>query len=274
MKLFRHQSAGKVVPGLMDAQGKARSLTGLISDITVESIQTLKQLDVNALPLVEEPLRYLPPLNGTRQIIAAGLNYRQHAVESGMAIPSEPILFSKAISSLSGANDAILQPKGSVALDYEVELAVYIARDCFEVSRDEALSHVLGYAVANDVSERDFQIKRGGGQWIKGKGCPSFAPLGPWLVTADAVPDPQALTLSLSVNGEQRQHSSTADMIFSVAELISHTSQFMRLLAGDVLLTGTPQGVGMGFKPPRYLTKGDLLKLSITGLGEQQQRVM
>jgi 2,4-didehydro-3-deoxy-L-rhamnonate hydrolase len=279
MKLFRAQTAQGVTPGLIDAQGKPRSLKPHIADITPDTLarhalEQLKKLDVQSLPFIEAEFRYLPPINGTRQIIAAGLNYRQHAIESGMPIPTEPILFSKAITSLSGANDDIVLPKGSVATDYEAELAVIIGRDCYDITLSEALNHVAGYCVANDVSERDFQLKRGGGQWLKGKSSPTFTPLGPWLVTADEVPDPQTLALKLTVNGELRQHSSTQDMIFSVAELIAHTSQFMRLLPGDVLLTGTPQGVGMGFKPSNYLRKGDNILVSIGELGVQTQRVM
>jgi 2,4-didehydro-3-deoxy-L-rhamnonate hydrolase len=277
MKLFRHQAAHGIVPGIMASDNTPRSLVPHLSDITprtLENLSDMAKLDVHKLPLIEEPLKYLPPINGIRQIIAAGLNYRQHALESGMAIPVEPILFSKAITSVCGANDDIVMPRLSVATDYEAELAVIIGRDTYEVALQDALRYVAGYCVANDVSERDFQLKRGGGQWLKGKSSPSFTPLGPWLVTADEVPNPQSLTLSLSVNSEQRQHSSTADMIFNVAELVSHASQFMRLLPGDVLLTGTPQGVGMGFKPPRYLQRGDSVRLSISGLGEQQQRVV
>jgi 2,4-didehydro-3-deoxy-L-rhamnonate hydrolase len=279
MKLFRTHTSEGITPGLIDEHGKPRSLRKHIADITpdtlsAESLAKLKAIDVQSLPFIEAEFRYLPPINGTRQIIAAGLNYRQHAIESGMAIPSEPILFSKAITSLSGANDDIVLPRGSVATDYEAELAVIISRDTYDIALNEALNHVAGYCVANDVSERDFQFKRGGGQWLKGKSSPSFTPLGPWLVTADEVPDPQTLELKLTVNGELRQHSSTQDMIFSVAELIAHTSQFMRLLPGDVLLTGTPQGVGMGFKPADYLRKGDTLLVSISELGVQAQRVM
>jgi 2-keto-4-pentenoate hydratase/2-oxohepta-3-ene-1,7-dioic acid hydratase in catechol pathway len=277
MKLFRHHSASGIVPGLMDSDNKPRSLAAYLGEITPQTLSCLgdiASIDIGKLPLIEEPLKYLPPIHGIGQIIAAGLNYRKHAVEAGMAIPLEPILFSKAITSLSGANDDIRLPRGSVATDYEAELAVIIGRDCYEVDTKDALSHVAGYCIANDVSERDFQMKRGGGQWLKGKSCPTFTPLGPWFVTADEVPDPQALTLKLSVNGEERQNSSTQDMIFDVATLVSHTSQFMRLVPGDVLLTGTPQGVGMGFKPPRYLNKGDVLSVSIERLGVQTQRVV
>jgi 2,4-didehydro-3-deoxy-L-rhamnonate hydrolase len=278
MKLFRAQTSDGITPGLIDAQGKPRSLKHHIADITCDTLSSeidkLKKIEVQSLPLIETTLRYLPPINGIRQIIAAGLNYRQHALESGMAIPTEPILFSKAITSLSGANDDIVLPRGSVATDYEAELAVIIGRDTYDINVNDALGHVAGYCVANDVSERDYQLKRGGGQWLKGKSSPNFTPLGPWLVTCDEVLNPQALEIKLSVNGEQRQHSSTADMIFGVAELIAHASQFMRLLPGDVLLTGTPQGVGMGFKPPNYLRKGDSLLMSISSLGEQRQSVL
>ncbi len=279
MKLFRALSSHGITPGLIDTQGQPRSLSAHIADITPDTLSTdsmakLAQLDAQSLPLMEGALHYLPPINGTRQIIAAGLNYRQHALESGMAIPTEPILFSKAITSLSGANDAIVLPRDSIATDYEAELAVIIGRDTYDIALSQALKHVAGYCVANDVSERDYQLRRGGGQWLKGKSSPSFTPLGPWFVTSNEVPDPQTLDITLSVNGQLRQHSSTADMIFSVAELVAHASQFMRLLPGDVLLTGTPQGVGMGFKPPNYLRKGDSLLVSIGNLGEQRQSVV
>jgi 2,4-didehydro-3-deoxy-L-rhamnonate hydrolase len=277
MKLFRHHSENGVVTGLIDPDNRPRSLANYLSEITPQTLSCLSDIagiDLKQLPLIEEPIKYLTPINGIRQVIAAGLNYRQHAQESGMPIPVEPILFSKTITSLSGANDYIVLPRQSVASDYEVELAVIIGRDTYDVALQDALQYVAGYCVANDVSEREFQLKRGGGQWLKGKSSPSFTPLGPWFVTADEVPDPQALELQLSVNGERRQHSSTADMIFGVAELVSHASQFMRLLPGDVLLTGTPQGVGMGFKPPRYLQRGDSLHLQISGLGEQFQTVI
>lgn len=281
MKLFRAQGATGVVPGVMDAQGVPRSLAGHITDITVTTLsqlESLRTLELGKLPEIKAPLHYLTPLHGIRQIIAAGLNYRQHAMEATMPIPVEPILFSKPISSLSGPNDDIVLPHAngvlSTATDYEAELAVIISRDCYQVSVDAALTFVAGYAVANDVSERDYQLKRGASQWIKGKCSPSFTPIGPWFVTADEVPDPQSLAISLQVNGEQRQSSNTRDMIFSVAELISHASQFMRLLQGDVILTGTPQGVGMGFKPPRYLRTGDRVQVKIEGLGEQQQQVV
>jgi 2-keto-4-pentenoate hydratase/2-oxohepta-3-ene-1,7-dioic acid hydratase in catechol pathway len=278
MKLFRALTALGITPGLIDAQGQSRSLKAHLTDITpdtlsTESLAKIEQLDAQSLPRMEGTLHYLPPINGTRQIIAAGLNYRQHALESGMAIPAEPILFSKAITSLSGANDDIVLPRDSIATDYEAELAVIIGRDTYDIALSQALQHVAGYCVANDVSERDYQLKRGGGQWLKGKSSPSFTPLGPWLVTSDEVPNPQALDIKLSVNGQLRQHCSTADMIFSVAELVAHASQFMRLLPGDVLLTGTPQGVGMGLKPPNYLRKGDSLLVSIGNLGEQRQSV-
>lgn len=278
MKLLRHGPLGQERPGVLDAQGRARDLSALLADLTPDRLSpsalgALAGVDASTLPLVPEGTRLGVPISGIRQFLAIGLNYRQHAIEAGMPIPAEPIVFSKGITSLAGPDDDLPHPQGSQALDYEVELGIVIGTAARHVTREQALAHVAGYVLANDVSERDWQLHRGG-QWIKGKSADGFGPLGPWLVTADELPDPQAIGLSLSVNGQMRQNSSTADMIFGVAEIVSHLSEFMTLLPGDVIVTGTPQGVGMGFKPPRYLKRGDVVELSSPQLGVQRQRVV
>ncbi len=281
MKLLRHGPPGQEKPGLLDAQGLARDLSGRIDDITPDrlapgalaDLQTWAAENAHTLPLVPTGTRLGVPLRGVRQFLGIGLNYRQHAIEAGMPIPSEPIVFSKSIACLAGPDDDLPLPQGSMALDYEVELGIVVGTEARRVDVARALSHVAGYVLANDVSERDWQLHRGG-QWIKGKSHDGFGPLGPWLVTADEVPDPQRVALSLSVNGHPRQDSSTADMIFGVAEILSHLSHFMTLLPGDVIVTGTPQGVGMGFKPPRYLRPGDVVELASPQLGRQRQRVV
>jgi 2-keto-4-pentenoate hydratase/2-oxohepta-3-ene-1,7-dioic acid hydratase in catechol pathway len=280
MKLLRHGPLGHEKPGVQDDQGCIRDLSSLVHDITPELLapQALSalQLQVQAhgasLPLVPAGTRLGVPIAGIRQFLGIGLNYRQHAIEAGMAIPTEPIVFSKSITALAGPDDELPLPPGSVALDYEVELGIVIGTTARRVALGQALQHVAGYVLANDVSERDWQLHRGG-QWLKGKCHDGFGPIGPWLVTADEIPNPQQLGLTLSVNGERRQDSSTADMIFGVAEIVSYLSQFMTLLPGDVIVTGTPQGVGMGFKPPRYLREGDVVELSSPQLGRQRQRV-
>lgn len=281
MKLLRHGPLGQEKPGLQDEQGQIRDLSGLVHDITPEvlspvALATLLQRVAAQganLPLVPQGTRMGVPIAGIRQFLGVGLNYRQHAIEAGMAIPTEPIVFSKSITALAGPDDDLPLPPGSVALDYEVELGIVIGSTARRVPQAQALAHVAGYVLANDVSERDWQLHRGG-QWLKGKCHDGFGPIGPWLVTTDEVPDPQQLGLKLSVNGEPRQDSSTADMIFGVAEIVSYLSQFMTLLPGDVIVTGTPQGVGMGFKPPRYLRDGDVVELSSPQLGRQRQRVV
>ena len=275
MKLVRYGAMGAEKPGLIDADGKVRDLSSVLTDITPEwlaedKLATLRAVDVASLPLVE-PKRFGVPVAGIRQCVAIGLNYRKHAEEAGMPIPEDPIVFFKAITSLCGPDDDTVMPKDSKALDYEVELAVVMGRTARSVSRADALDHVAGFAVSNDVSERDWQIKRSG-QWSKGKSFDSFCPLGPWLVTRDEV-KPQALEVQLSVNGEVRQKSTTADMIFDVAQIIAHVSEFMTLLPGDVLITGTPSGVALGMKPPRFLKVGDTVEVRIAGLGVQTQRV-
>jgi len=281
MKLVRHGPLGQERPGLCDEQGRIRDLSGLVPDWTPEqlapqALATLAQqvaAQADQLPLVPPGTRLGVPVAGIRQFLGIGLNYRQHAIEAGMAIPTEPIVFSKSITALAGPDDDLPLPMGSVALDYEVELGIVIGSTVRRVPRAQALEHVAGYVLANDVSERDWQLHRGG-QWLKGKCHDGFGPIGPWLVTTDEIPNPQQLGLKLSVNGELRQDSSTADMIFGVAEIVSYLSTFMTLLPGDVIVTGTPQGVGMGFKPARYLREGDVVELSSPQLGRQRQRVV
>ncbi|KAI3606246.1 2-hydroxyhepta-2,4-diene-1,7-dioate isomerase [Cupriavidus necator H850] len=278
MKLLRYGPAGQEKPGMLDAHGNLRDLSGLLRDIDTrliapEGLQALAALDPERLPQVRGEPRLGVPLNGIGKFIAVGLNYSDHAAEAGMPIPREPILFSKATSCISGANDDVVLPEGSVKGDWEVELGVVIGSLARGVSEADALRHVAGYCVINDVSEREYQLERGGGQWDKGKGFDTFGPIGPWLVSADEVADPQALDMWLEVNGEQVQAGNTRTMIFSVAQLVSYISRCMTLMPGDVIATGTPPGVGMGFLPPRYLKAGDAMRLGIAGLGEQLQNV-
>ncbi|WP_186398874.1 fumarylacetoacetate hydrolase family protein [Stappia sp. P2PMeth1] len=278
MKLVRYGPAGAERPGLVDAQGRIRDLSAHVEDIagatlSDEGLARIAALDPATLPLVEEGARIGPCVGGVGKFVCIGLNYSDHAAESGLDVPPEPIVFMKATSAICGPDDGIELPRGSVATDWEVELAVVIGRHAKYVSEAEALSHVAGYCVANDVSERDFQIKRAG-QWTKGKSADTFGPLGPWLVTRDEVADPQALSLWLDLNGTRMQTGSTATMIFGVAKVISYLSQMMSLHPGDVISTGTPPGVGMGIKPsPVYLKAGDRLALGIDGLGTQTQLV-
>lgn len=278
MKLLRYGPPGQEKPGLLDEQGRLRDLSAVIADLGPDqlsdaALDKLRQLAVNELPLVEGEPRLGSPVTGIRKFIAIGLNYADHALETGAAIPAEPVVFMKAISCIQGPGDELMLPRGSVKTDWEVELGLIIGKRTRYVSEDEALGHVAGYCVVNDVSEREFQKERGG-SWDKGKGCDTFGPIGPWLVTRDEVPDPQQLTLWLDVNGQPRQRGNTQTMIFSVAHLISYVSQFMTLEAGDVLITGTPPGVGMGMKPPTFLKEGDVVTLGVQGLGEQRQRVV
>lgn len=277
MKLVRTGQPGAERPGLIDAQGKVRDLSGVVGDITTsqlspDALARLAQVDATTLPVVEGA-RFGVPWTGIGKIIAIGLNYADHAAEAGMPIPAEPIVFLKANSSLNGPDDDVMLPYGSLKSDWEVELGVVIGSTARNVSREDALSHVAGYCVVNDVSEREFQIERGG-TWDKGKGCDTFCPVGPWLVTRDEVPDPQALGLWLEVNGERVQKGSTATMVFDVATVVSYVSRFMTLQPGDLIATGTPPGVGMGFKPPRFLKVGDTMRLGIEGLGVQAQKVV
>jgi 2-keto-4-pentenoate hydratase/2-oxohepta-3-ene-1,7-dioic acid hydratase in catechol pathway len=278
MKLLRYGAAGREKPGLLDRDGKIRDLSGTVVDIdgaalAPASLDRLRRLDPASLPLVSGDPRLGPCVGSISKIVAIGLNYRLHAQEAGAAIPSEPIFFMKAPSSICGPNDDVVIPKGSQKTDYEVELGIVIGSLARHVSEADARKHVAGYCVVNDVSEREYQIERLG-QWTKGKSADTFCPTGPWLVTADEVPDPGKLALWTEVNGERRQNSNTADLIFGVDEIVSYVSQFMTLLPGDVIPTGTPSGVGMGFKPPKFLKPGDRVRLSVEGLGEQNQRLV
>lgn len=278
MKLVRFGPAGTERPGLVDAQGRIRDLSAHVDDIagkalSDEGLARIAALDPASLPLVEEGTRIGPCVGQVGKFVCIGLNYSDHAAEAGLDVPPEPIVFMKATSAICGPDDGIELPRGSLATDWEVELAVVIGRHAKYVSEADALSHVAGYCVANDVSERDFQTKRAG-QWTKGKSADTFGPLGPWLVTRDEVSDPQALSLWLDLNGKRMQTGSTATMIFGVAKVISYLSQMMSLHPGDVISTGTPPGVGMGIKPaPVYLKPGDRLALGIDGLGTQTQLV-
>lgn len=278
MKLLRIGPKGQEKPAILDADGNVRDLSGRVPDfsgasVAFEALNSIRSLDVNSLPIVENPGRIGPCLASVPNFFCIGLNYAKHASEAGLDAPKEPILFSKASSALSGPDDPVIIPRGSTQSDWEVELGVIIGRTALYVSEDDALDYVAGYCVINDVSEREFQIERMG-QWIKGKSAPSFGPIGPLLVTADEVPDPQNLSLSLDLNGETVQDSTTADMIFSVREIISYMSQFMELQPGDIIATGTPSGVGMGMSPKRFLKPGDVMELRVEGLGAQRQEVM
>ena len=278
MKLLRYGPPGQEKPGLFDRDGKIRDLSGAVRNIDGETLapaalDRLRRLDPATLPLVSGSPRLGPSVGAVPKIVAIGLNYRLHAQEAGAAIPSEPIFFMKATSSICGPNDDVIIPKGSQKTDYEVELGIVIGSLARYVSLADARKHVAGYCVVNDVSEREFQIERGG-QWTKGKSADTFCPIGPWLVTAEEVPDPGKLALWTEVNGERRQNSNTGDLIFGVDEIVSYVSQFMTLLPGDVIPTGTPSGVGMGFKPPKFLKPGDRMRLSVEGLGEQDQRLV
>jgi 2-keto-4-pentenoate hydratase/2-oxohepta-3-ene-1,7-dioic acid hydratase in catechol pathway len=277
MKLLRYGPAGSEKPGLLDAEGKIRDLSAHLPDLTPErlsdeSLAALKKLDPQTLPLVNGAPRLGIPIAGTRQCVAIGLNYRKHAIEANMPIPEEPVIFFKAITSLSGPNDDIVLPPKSQATDWEIELAIIIGRKAQRAAEAQALDYVAGYAIANDVSERDWQIKRGG-QWSKGKSFDTFCPVGPWLVTRDELPNPQTMALELKVNGTVKQSSSTEDMIFGCAKIVAYCSQFMTLLPGDVIITGTPGGVGVARKPQEFLRAGDTVQLKIARLGEQTQRV-
>jgi 2,4-didehydro-3-deoxy-L-rhamnonate hydrolase len=278
MKLLRHGPVGAEKPGALDSDGNARDLSLLIPDfnpewMAPEKLAALSAIDLKRLPLVPKGARLGTPITGIRQFIAIGLNYRKHAQEAGLEIPKEPVVFTKALTCIAGPNDDVELPKDSVAGDWEVELGFVIGTRCKSVPIENALSHVAGYCLANDVSERDWQIKRNG-QWGKGKSFDGFGPLGPWLVTSDELPDPHTIELELAVNGKVVQKSSTADMIFSVAELVSYLSQFMTLLPGDVVITGTPAGVGLGMKPPQFLKRGDVMTLKAGPLGVQRQQVV
>ncbi|NBB97282.1 MAG: 2-hydroxyhepta-2,4-diene-1,7-dioate isomerase [Alphaproteobacteria bacterium] len=278
MKLVRFGPVGHEKPGMLDAEGRLHDLSGLVADfagpsVSLAALADLAARDLSAAPLVEGVTRLGPPLAWVPNFYCIGLNYAAHAAETGAAKPSEPVVFSKAVSSLAGPEDDIILPKGATKVDWEVELGVVIGAAALNISEADALDHVAGYVAVNDVSERTFQKDRGG-QWIKGKSAPSFGKIGPWFVTRDAVPDPQALELSLAVNGDARQDSTTSDMIFSVAEIVAYMSQFMRLIPGDVIATGTPSGVGLGMTPPQFLAPGDTVVLDVAGLGRQESRVV
>lgn len=277
MKILRYGPIGKEKPGILDAQGNIRDLSMLIDDwthttLSPMSLQAIRALDFSKLPQVDGTTRLGIPIANPRQFVAIGLNYRKHAEEAGLEIPREPVVFMKAITSLSGPNDDVVLPEGSIETDWEIELGFVIGKLARRVSVDSALEYVAGYCLSNDVSERDWQIKRNG-QWGKGKSFDTFGPIGPWLVTTDELRDPQKLAMELRVNGEIKQSSNTEDMIFSVAEIVSYLSQFMTLLPGDVVITGTPAGVGLGMKPQQFLKKGDVVTLAITGLGTQTQTI-
>ena len=276
MKLVRFGPKGREKPGLIAPDGTLRDLSGLVADIGWNELSAtgqrrLRQLNQFALPVVRGKPRFGVPFTGISKIVGIGLNYRAHALETRMPVPAEPVMFMKATTCINGPCDPILVPVGSTKLDWEVELGIVIGRETRQVAKARALDCIAGYCVFHDVSERAFQLERGG-QWDKGKGCDSFGPIGPWLVTRDEVADPQRLRLWLDVNGERMQDSSTADMIFSCAEIVSYVSRFMTLLPGDVICTGTPQGVGIG--RGRFLQPGDKVRLGVEGLGEQRQTVI
>jgi 2,4-diketo-3-deoxy-L-fuconate hydrolase len=278
MKLARYGRAGKEKPALVDGNGKLRDLSEVVSDIDADvlsprSLARLAKLKPESLPAVRGTPRIGPCLAEVGNFIAVGLNYADHAAESGMPVPKEPVLFTKAPSCVIGPNDDVMIPKGSTKTDWEVELAIVIGTRASYVSESQALSHVAGFCVCNDVSEREFQLERSG-QWVKGKSAPTFGPLGPWLVTPDEIKDVQGLGMWLDVNGQRMQTGSTKTMVFGVKTLISYISQFMILEPGDVITTGTPPGVGSGMKPQRFLKAGDTMSLGVDGLGQQAQQVV
>ena len=278
MKLLRYGPSGHEKPGLLDAEGNIRDISGIVSNIdssvlAPKRLAHLRKFSPAKLPLVRGNPRLGVPYTGISKFIAIGLNYSDHAAESNMPIPSEPIVFMKATTCITGPNDDVMQPKHSIKLDWEVELAIVIGTTARYVSEDEALEHVAGYTIVNDVSERNFQLERGG-SWDKGKGCDTFGPIGPLLVTTDEITDPHVLDMWLDVNGEKKQRGSTRTMIFNCKQLVSYVSQYMTLLPGDIITTGTPPGVGAGMKPPQFLKPGDVMTLGIQGLGEQRQKVV
>jgi len=278
MKLVRFGEPGREKTGIVDAGGQIRDASGVVPDITAQTLTAeilsrLSQADPSTLPAAPAGQRLGPCVGNVRNFVAIGLNYADHAAKTGAPIPAEPIIFNKAPSCIVGPNDTVVLPRGSQKTDWEVELAIVIGERASYVGANEALGFVAGYCICNDVSEREYQIERGG-TWTKGKGCPTFGPLGPWLVTKDEIPDPQNLSMWLDVNGERMQTGSTKTMIFNVAQIVSYVSHFMILEPGDVITTGTPPGVGMGKKPQRYLKPGDVMTLGIEGLGEQRQPVV
>lgn len=278
MKLSRIGLSGNERPVMVDQHGGIRDLSSVLKDIDPSTLHPanlakLMSVDPGTLPLVTGDVRYGPPITGTRKFIAIGLNYADHAAESNLPIPAEPVIFTKAVSCIQGPNDPIVIPRGSQKTDWEVELGIVMGTRASYVSEENALDHVAGYLVVNDVSERAYQLDRGG-TWDKGKGCDTFGPIGPWFVTADEVVDPQNLEMWLDVNGDAMQRGNTRTMIFSIAKMVSYLSEFMTLEPGDIITTGTPPGVGMGKNPPRYLSAGDTVSLGIEGLGAQQQNVV
>ncbi|MCM5570723.1 fumarylacetoacetate hydrolase family protein [Burkholderiaceae bacterium FT117] len=278
MKLVRYGKPGKEKPGLIDADGKLRDLSGIVADIGPEQLSPkglakLAKVKADKLPLVRGKPRYGVPLTGTTKFVAIGLNYSDHAAETGSPVPKEPIIFHKTLSSMVGPNDDVMLPKGSKKTDWEVELGIVIGSRARYVSKKAALEHVAGYVLVNDVSEREYQLERGG-TWDKGKGCDTFGPVGPWILTADEVKNPQNLDMWLDVNGKRMQTGNTKTMIFDCATLVAYVSQFMTLNPGDIITTGTPPGVGMGMKPQQFLKAGDVMTLGIAGLGEQRQQVV
>jgi len=278
MKLIRFGPRGQEKPGVIDLNGDIRSLEDHIYDIdgatlSVETLTELSQIDLSSLPKIDPETRLGACVESVGKILCIGLNYLDHAIEAGMEVPSEPILFTKATSAINGPNDDVVLPRGSEKTDWECELGVVIGTHAKYVSEEDALDYVAGYCIVNDISERAFQIERVG-QWVKGKSCDTFAPIGPWLVTKDEVADPQELKMFLDVNGKRFQDGSTKTMVFGVAHIVSYLSEFMSLHPGDVIITGTPPGVGIGQKPPVYLKAGDVMRLGIEGLGEQCQTVV
>jgi 2,4-diketo-3-deoxy-L-fuconate hydrolase len=278
MKLVRYGNPGKEKPGLIDADGKLRDLSGVVPDIGPAqlgeaALKKIAKIRTDKLPLVRGKPRMGCPVSGVGKFIAIGLNFADHAAESGVPVPKEPVVFMKATTCLQGPDDDVMLPRGSVKTDWEVELGVVIGTRARYVSQKDALSHVAGYCVVNDVSEREYQLERGP-QWDKGKGCDTFGPVGPWLVTADEIANPQKLGMWLDLNGKRVQTGNTKTMVFGVAKLVSYLSEFMTLMPGDIITTGTPPGVGLGMKPPMYLKKGDVMELGIDGLGAQKQKVV
>jgi 2,4-diketo-3-deoxy-L-fuconate hydrolase len=278
MRLARYGNPGQEKPGILDAKGQLRDLSAIVADISADvltrgGLRRLAAIDPATLPLVAGTPRYGAPVAQVGKMLCVGLNYAEHAAETNTPLPEQPVLFMKATSAIVGANDDLMIPRGSVKTDWEVELGIVIGDVAREVSVDEALAHVAGYAVINDVSEREFQLEHGG-QWVKGKSCDTFGPIGPWLVTADEIPDPQKLSLWLEVNGHRYQNGNTRTMAFGVAQLVSYISRYMTLMPGDVISSGTPAGVGLGQHPPTYLRAGDVVELGIEGLGRQRQQVV
>ncbi len=278
MKLLRYGQPGAELPGLLDAEGAIRDLSGIIGDVAglalePDSLDRIARIDPQTLPRVDGRPRLGACVGNVSKLVCVGLNYSDHAAEAGQSVPAEPILFQKATTCIVGPDDDVMLPRGSEKTDWEVELGIVIGTRARYVTQDNALDHVAGYCVVNDVSERAYQIERSG-QWTKGKSADTFGPIGPWLVTRDEVPDPQALDMFLDVNGQRRQTGNTRTMVFGVRYLVSYISEFMTLLPGDVIATGTPPGVGLGMKPPQFLKAGDVMHLGVAGLGEQRQRVV